>query len=118
MAIDIRNGEFGRVVIDKDGNEIAYEPYGVAALIIEKRKNIETGLYSYKIANANNHNKTTIIKVEELADKSLIMKKVFNIGCLFSPVHYNAFFESILLQENNPQRFPRKQVLSMKTQDG
>lgn len=110
MTIDIRNGEFGRVVTDKDGNEIAYEAYGVAALIIEKRKNLETGLYSYKLANANAPNKTTIIKVEDLADKNIVLKKVFNIDCLFSPVHYNAFFESLLLQENNPQRFPIQKV--------
>ena len=107
---DIQNSQFGRILTDKDGNQIGFEAYGVAALIIEKRKNLETGLYSYKLANANAPNKTTIIKVEDLADKNLVLKKVFNIDCLFSPIHYNAFFESLLLQENNPQRFPIQKV--------
>lgn len=109
--IDIRNGRFGKIIYDKNGNEVSFEEYGNAAIITEKRKNIETGQYAYKLTtNINNKPLYVIVSYQELADKQLLMGKVFSIGCIFKHSHFDAFFESLLLQINDQQRFPLKQV--------
>ena len=109
--IDIRNGKFGKIIFDKNGNEVNFVIYADAAIITEKRKNIETNQYSYKLeTNINGRKRETVVSFEELADKQVLMKKVFSIGCIFNHNHFEAFFESLLLQMNDPAHFPIIQV--------
>lgn len=106
-SITIQNGEFGKLLYDKQGNVTAFESYGVACYIAERRRNLETDQLSFKlVCTTNNRQRDVIISFSEMSNKQTLIEKAYSIGCLFNPKHIDSFYDSLLLQLKTPQQYP------------
>ena len=99
--VDIRNGNYGIVELDKDGNEVKFVAKGKKIKLVQVLMNLENDECTWKLYFVYKGKDVIVdLKRGDIVDKSCL-KELIMKGADIKPVNTNIAIEAIMLQEND-----------------